>query len=124
MVDDVWSISEIQPLLAESPCSRFLFTTRDQSIGRFVGARDYKANLLDPAQARELLALWSAVLLNCLTWPTIIAECGHMPLAISIVGALLRGADSVLWQDMLDLLRKADLKAIEDQLPEGQGKLF
>ena len=29
VVDDVWSKSDIEPLLAESPRSRFLFTTRD-----------------------------------------------------------------------------------------------
>jgi NB-ARC domain len=35
VVDDVWSTADIEPLLAESPRSRFLFTTRDASIGRF-----------------------------------------------------------------------------------------
>ena len=34
VVDDVWSKSDIEPLLAESPRSRFLFTTRDSSIGQ------------------------------------------------------------------------------------------
>ncbi|MEK7753367.1 MAG: NB-ARC domain-containing protein, partial [Acidobacteriota bacterium] len=29
VVDDVWSKADIEPLLAESPRSRFLFTTRD-----------------------------------------------------------------------------------------------
>lgn len=55
VVDDVWSKSDIEPLLAESPRSRFLFTTRDASIGRFVGAHEHRADLLDVAQSRELL---------------------------------------------------------------------
>ena len=36
VVDDVWSKSDIEQLLVESPRSRFLFTTRDAAIGRFV----------------------------------------------------------------------------------------
>ena len=45
VVDDVWSKADIEPLLAESPRSRFLFTTRDASIGRFVAAREHRADL-------------------------------------------------------------------------------
>jgi len=41
-----------------------------------------------------------------------------------VVGAILRGSDREFWVDTLDLLRKADLSAIEDQLPEGQQNFF
>src|SRR5882762_1358789 len=61
VVDDVWSKADIEPLLAESPRSRFLFTTRDASIGRFVGAREHRLDLLDLLQSRELLAAWAEV---------------------------------------------------------------
>src|SRR5271157_6033766 len=64
VVDDVWSRSDIEPLLAESPRSRFLFTTRDAAIGRFVGAHEHQADLLDVAQSRELLASWAKVPAN------------------------------------------------------------
>ena len=46
VVDDVWSKTDIEPLLAESPRSRFLFTTRDAAIGRFVGAHEHQAGCL------------------------------------------------------------------------------
>jgi hypothetical protein len=61
VVDDVWSKTDLEPLLAESPRSRFLFTTRDASIRRFVGAREHTADLLDVVQSRELLARWAGV---------------------------------------------------------------
>src|SRR5271167_1753343 len=61
VVDDVWSKADIEPLLAESPRSRFLFTTRDASIGRFVSAREHSLELLDHEQSRELLATWADV---------------------------------------------------------------
>ena len=126
VVDDVWSKADIEPLLAESPRSRFLFTTRDASIGRFVGARDHRAGLLDVAQSRALLASWANLAVAELpaTADEIIAHCGQLPLALSVVGAMLRGEGAEFWRDTLDLLRKADLSAIEEQLPPGQESFF
>ncbi|WP_353063802.1 NB-ARC domain-containing protein [Tunturibacter psychrotolerans] len=126
VVDDVWSKSDIEPLLAESPRSRFLFTTRDAAIGRFVGAHEHRANLLDVSQSRELLASWANLPLAELppAADDMIAECGRLPLALSVVGAMLRGANAEFWTDTLDLLRKADLSAIQEQLPEGQQSFF
>ena len=126
VVDDVWSKADIEPLLAESPRSRFLFTTRDASIGRFVGAHEHHAELLNVAQSRELLASWANLTVAQLpkVADEIISECGRLPLALSVVGAMLSGTDAPFWKDTLDLLRKADLSAIEDQLPEGQQSFF
>ena len=126
VVDDVWSKSDIEPLLADSPRSRFLFTTRDASIGRFVAAREHRADLLDALQARELLSLWANMPTNKLpaTADDIIAQCGCLPLALSVVGAMLRDTDAQFWAATLNLLRNANLSAIEDQLPEGQQSFF
>jgi|HubBroStandDraft_6_1064221.scaffolds.fasta_scaffold20936_2 WD40 repeat protein len=126
VVDDVWSKADIEPLLAESPRSRFLFTTRDASIGRFVSAQDYRVDLLNVAQSRELLALWANLPVAELPEGAddIIAECERLPLAISMLGAMLRGSDREFWKDTLELLRKADLSAIQEQLPQGQESFF
>jgi WD40 repeat protein len=126
VVDDVWSKADIEPLLTESPRSRFLFTTRDASIGRFVAACEHRADLLDAGQARELLGLWANVPTNKLpaTADDIVAQCGRLPLALSVVGAMLRDTDAQFWAATLSLLRKADLSAIENQLPEGQQSFF
>jgi hypothetical protein len=126
VVDDVWSKADIEPLLAESPRSRFLFTTRDASIGRFVGAHEHHADLLDVGQSRELLASWANVTVAQLpeVADEIIRECGRLPLALSVVGAMLRGTEAAFWKDTLDLLRNADLSTIKDQHPEGQQTFF
>jgi WD40 repeat protein len=126
VVDDVWSIDDIRPLLAESPRSRFLFTTRDASIGRFVGAHEHRADLLDQKQSRELLASWANLAVAELpaVADELIAECGRLPLALSVVGAMVHGTDAQFWKDTLDLLRNADLSTIEDQLPAGQHSFF
>jgi len=126
VVDDVWSKADIEPLLAESPRSRFLFTTRDASIGRFVSALEQRADLLDIAQSRGLLASWANVATAELpaSADEVIAQCGRLPLALSTIGAILRDATPEFWRETLDLLRKADLDAIKEQLPPGQESFF
>jgi len=126
VVDDVWSKSDIEPLLAESRRSRFLFTTRDASIGRFVGAREHTAELMDFAQARDLLSFWANLTPSELPAEAdaLISECGRLPLAVSVVGAMLRGAGRESWKDTLDALNKADVSAIQEMLPDGQQSFF
>lgn len=126
VVDDVWSKADIEPLLAESPSSRFLFTTRDASIAGFVGARDHRVELLDMRQSRELLAAWVGLAADQLPSESneIIRECGCLPLAISQVGAMLRGTSRNSWKDTLDLLHNVDLSAFQEQMPPGQEHFF
>jgi WD40 repeat protein len=126
VIDDVWSKADIEPLLAESPRSSFLFTTRDASIGRFVSAHEHRADLLDVKQSLELLASWAHVPLAELPAAAdeLITECGRLPLALSVVGAMLRGAPDKFWWDTLQLMRESDLSAIQEQLPPGQDSFF
>jgi len=67
VIDDVWSKSDLDRFLAESPRSRFVFTTRDGSIAKFTGARKHLVELLDEQQSRELLARWSGTALDFAT---------------------------------------------------------
>ncbi|MCX6633873.1 MAG: NB-ARC domain-containing protein [Acidobacteria bacterium] len=126
VIDDIWSKGDLDPFLAESPRSRFLFTTRDASIARFSGAREHRVDLLEAPQARELLALWAGMVVAQLppAADDILRECGGLPLALSTVGALLRGAVPAEWADTAELLHNADLAAIEEQLPPGQQSFF
>ena len=126
VIDDIWSKADLDPFLAESPRSRFLFTTRDASIARFSGAREHRVDLLEAPQARELLALWAGLEVAQLppAADDILRECGGLPLALSTVGALLRGATPAEWADTAELLHNADLAAIEEQLPPGQESFF
>jgi hypothetical protein len=126
VIDDIWSKADLDPFLAESPRSRFLFTTRDSSIARFSGAREHRVDLLDAKQSRELLALWAGLEVAHLppTANDILDECNGLPLALSTVGALLRGTALTEWGDTAHLLHNADLAAIEEQLPPGQQSFF
>jgi WD40 repeat protein len=126
VVDDVWSKADIEPLVAESQRSRILFTTRDSFIAKFVGAREQKVELLDMEQSRHLLASWLSLPVAALTADAdeIIRECGRLPLAISMIGSVLHGADRAFWRDLLTSLRNADISAIRQYLPDGQDSFF
>jgi WD40 repeat protein len=126
VLDDVWNKADLDPFLAESQRSRFLFTTRDATIARFAGAREHRSDLLDEAQAVELLSAWSGFESQSLPASAreIVHECGRLPLALATMGALLRTAGLDEWQDWLDRLKEADLSAIESVLPPGQASFF
>src|SRR5271157_5808756 len=121
VVDDVWRSSDLEPLRAEdSPRSRLLFTTRDASIAAAMGAREHVADLPTDEQSREVLARWSRTEITKL--PPIAAqlihECGRLPLALSMVGAMLRGKPANYWKTVLEHLRNADLGKIKAQFPD------
>jgi hypothetical protein len=126
IVDDLWKQSDLNPFLVESKRSRLLFTTRDASIARFTGTREHTEQLLDRQQAHKLLSAWAGLDGKPLLpdADAIIDECGSLPLAISQIGAVLRGPEQKLWKDTLDLLRKADQKNITEQPPPGQESFF
>jgi len=98
VIDDIWSKAHLDPFLAESPRSRFLFTTRDASIARLSGAREHRADLLE---VRNHANCWrsgrhrgrraSAAAVD------ILRECHDLPGALSTIGGLLRGAAPIEW---------------------------
>lgn len=126
VIDDIWNKSHLDPFVVDAPRSRILFTTRDASIARAAGAREHRADLLDSPQSHELLASAAGVKLNALPHAAedIVAECAGLPLALSTMGALLRGAAPIEWDDAADRLRNAGLSAIEEILPPGQKSAF
>jgi WD40 repeat protein len=121
VVDDVWRASDLEPWLTESsPRSRVLFTTRNTKIAAAVGAREYVVNLLNEAQSREILARWSGIDVPELpsTADDLIRECGRVPLALSTVGAMVRGKPFLLWRRAVELIRDADVEKMKLQLPD------
>jgi NB-ARC domain/TIR domain len=121
VVDDVWRASDLELLRAEgSPRSRLLFTTRDASIAAAVGAHEHVADLLTEEQSRDVLARWSGTEIAKLSplADDLIRECGRLPLALSMVGAMLRGKPQGMWKRVKELLRNADLEKIKVQFPD------
>jgi hypothetical protein len=121
VVDDVWNVAHLQPLLVEAPRARFLFTTRDAGIAKAITDRRYSANLLSDREARGLLARWAGIALEALppVAERIIQQCGELAGAVAQVGATLRDLSADEWLDTLVALERADISGIEDRLPPG-----
>ena len=120
VVDDVWRSAAVEPFRAESLRSRLLFTTRDASIAAAVGAEEHIADLLTVEQSRDLLARWCASTPEDLPPEAadLIRECGRLPLALAMIGAMLRGKPRAYWKHVGNLLRGADLAKIRAQFPD------
>src|SRR5205085_3088246 len=120
VVDDVWDARDIEPFRAESPRSRLLFTTRDGSIADAIGAEQVVAGLLTPEQSRMLFAQWAKLQPKDLPPEAadIIRESGRLPLALAMLGAMLREKPRAYWTLVLNLLRNADLARIQTQFPD------
>ncbi|HEV3295849.1 MAG TPA: NB-ARC domain-containing protein, partial [Streptosporangiaceae bacterium] len=119
VLDDVWDVRYATAVVsALGPRSRLLVTTRDSRIGLAQGAAELRLGVLTDAQALTLLASWSGQDPAALPAEarSVARECGNLPLALAMIGALVRGrADR--WAAALDRLRHADLDRIALQFP-------
>ena len=97
------------PLLvrADAPRCRLLFTTRDARIAAALGAHEHPVELLTHEQSMALLAKWSQQALETLPPEAaeVVRECGHLPLAVAMIGAMVRGKPHY-WLVDLSLARR------------------
>jgi len=120
VLDDVWDARDVQPFLADAPRSRLLLTTRQRDVVKATGAREFSLDVLEPDPARALLAQWSQTAEENLPSMAseIIEECGRLPLAIAMIGALVHGETNDPWGRALRRLKNADLEKIRMQFPD------
>jgi hypothetical protein len=119
ILDDVWDIAHLCPFRdALGPRCRLLFTSRDAGLVTDSGAVERHLTVLSREASLRLLAQWCETELESLAPQAvdIVDECGDLPLAIAMVGAMLRGKES-RWGNVLHKLRNADLDKIARQFP-------
>jgi len=121
VLDDVWDSGPVyyfQPSDDARFC-RLLFTTRDNEIAASVGAQSHPLDILDERQSRHLLATYAGTEEKDLPEEAagILRECHGLPLALGMVGALLRNKSLQFWGDVLDSLRNADLDEFKLKFP-------
>ncbi|KST65418.1 NB-ARC domain-containing protein [Mastigocoleus testarum] len=118
ILDDIWDSKHLKAFnsILDSRRSQMLITTRDASIISCLGAKKHELGVLSDRQALTLLAQWTGYEKNA-ALPSqaqeIVGECGNLPLALAMVGAMLRGKDR--WEYVLYRLRNADLDKIKQQ---------
>jgi WD40 repeat protein len=114
VLDDVWDVKHVEPFLASASASRLVFTTRDQAIATAAGAAVVRLERLSRPQSLVLLGDWAGGQPLGEDAAAVAQECGDLPLALAISGAMAR--DGVSWSDLLEALRAADLSFLEHPL--------
>ena len=113
ILDDVWQLEHANAFNAIGSRGRLLITTRDNELITGLGAVSYRLDVLSHGQSLRLLAAWAGVDVSALpeAAKAIARECGNLPLALSLCGAMAR--DLTPWDDLLDALQEADLEFIQ-----------
>jgi WD40 repeat protein len=121
ILDDVWSAADAEPFVrAINPRCRLVITTRNLEVVSALGARAHPLDVLTVEQSRDLLARWSGSKPEELPPEAedIMHECGRLPLALAMIGAVLRSKPPAFWKHVGNLLRRADLEKIKAQFPD------
>ena len=119
VLDDLWEVVHAKELLPAVDRHTLLITTRRGDLLRILGAEEHRVGEMTPFAARTLLAACAGCDEDRLPAPAdaIIWECGRLPLALAIVGALLAGKDASTWAEVLETLRRADHDGLDSELP-------
>ncbi|HNE03415.1 MAG TPA: NB-ARC domain-containing protein [Anaerolineales bacterium] len=120
ILDDVWKINDVYYFDISSIESKVVITSRHSQVLRGVSAEEYKIDVLPPNQAKQLLRIQSGWEKDNMPEEAelILNECGALPLAISMIGSMLRNRPQNRWQLILRHLRNAELQSIRHQFKD------
>jgi len=118
ILDDIWDIKQARAFDISATSSKLLITTRHTKVLKALDAEKYQIGVLSNEQALQLLRNQSEYTQEVMPEEAqqIIKECGFLPLAISMVGAMLRNRPRSRWQRVLKHLQSADLQKIHHPL--------
>ena len=90
ILDDVWREEHAEAFTRLGDGCRLLVTTRDRAVLEKIAAAEHRLDVLSPERALDLLASGVGQAVDALPREAseIARECGFLPLAISVVGAL------------------------------------
>jgi WD40 repeat protein len=114
ILDDLWNTIDAQRLeIVERPTfSRILFTTREGHIVTDLDTEEVRVDKLTVAQAVALLSDWcERSVEGDADALTVARECGYLPLALAVCGAMAR--DGASWSHIAGRLRDADLSFLK-----------
>jgi hypothetical protein len=119
MLDDVWLLDHAIAFNLLSPPGRLLITTRLREAVVGMGAAEFCVDVLSLLDAKRMLANWAGVKDENLLPPLateVAQECGCLPLALAMVGAMVQLRPAA-WSDALELLRGHDLHEFRRLFP-------
>jgi len=124
VLDDIWQIAQIKPFLADAPNSCLLFTTRMHDLATSLEAVRVDVGTMPVGQALEVLARWTGIPSADLPREAmeIVRACGRLPLALAMIGGLVRARISNgrrdVWATVLYSLETAQLDRIRFPLED------
>jgi hypothetical protein len=118
VLDDAWRVEDIAAFGTRGPLCRMLVTTRDGALLTNIGAAIHRLGVLTQDQASTLLAEWAGQTPESLPQSAaeVTRECGNLPLALAMVGAMIRGKPD-RWNNVLHKLRTQSLEQIGREFP-------
>ena len=113
ILDDLWNAKHAEAFDFLGPRCRIIITSRDASLTTTLGGKEYQVQLLTKNEALAMLSQWAECPIDELPHMAhdIVAECGRLPIALAICGAMVR--DGTTWNDLLDALREAELEFVK-----------
>jgi len=114
ILDNVWHANDIKAFADVGPRCMMLITTQDASIISAAIASEYKLEILQDDEAKDLMAQWSGLSTNELPFEAIqiARKCGNQPLALALCGAKIK--NGLTWKVLLEALSNADLRFLDD----------
>ena len=119
VVDDAWTIDDTDAFSVTAPPARLLITTRNNEVLVGLGAEEHRVDVLSPSDALKMLAEWVGEKSPDKLPPEaaeVAKECGYLPLALAMIGAMIRLRPTA-WKDALGRLHRADLEAVKRNFP-------
>ncbi|MBW4505089.1 MAG: hypothetical protein KME64_01000 [Scytonematopsis contorta HA4267-MV1] len=124
VLDDTWCLEDVTAFDVLGEKCQMLITTRDATIIKGLGGEEYLLSVLNEQQALKMLADWirqpleklGVEMLNLMS--QVAQECGYLPLALAMVGAIMQGKPINRWQNILKKLHDADLDKIKQKFPD------
>lgn len=118
ILNDVWKTPHAEAFDVLGQRCRMVVTTRDARLIAALGAVEHRVDVLSDDQALNLLAKWADQPVETLPPEAheVARECGNLPLALAMIGAMVRRRPD-RWDNALHKLRHADLDRIRQQFP-------
>ncbi|MCT7988971.1 NB-ARC domain-containing protein, partial [Laspinema olomoucense] len=119
VLDDVWQMSHAAAFDGLGPRCQLLVTTRDGRLVTGLAAQGHEVGVLSEEQGLGLVAQWAGEHREGLPPEAVevVRECGYLPLAVAIAGAMVRGNGANRWRNVLEKLRSPDLARIAYEFP-------
>ncbi len=115
VLDDVWQSVHAEAFAVLGPRCRLLITSRNLNVAQTLAGEQFQVGLFSETEALQLLA--DKVGMDRLSLPAdahaVIAECGCLPLALALCGAMAKKRSGD-FTNVLRRLQQADLDKIAD----------